>query len=568
MTIPDHMQMVGLRQSVYWLSWFIVYFGVIFLITLIGAFIAYRFIFKTEINFMVLYILLLGYGLSLLTFCFAMSTMFTNARTAATVGLFATAVPSFFYYLPLFLGEIPGYANWLLGLISPFAFTSGMRSLVDQYFLEDDLDVWDDSAGFPIAGAMIMLLLDVILYGLIALWLDQILPTEYGIQRHPLFCLQPDFWKGNRSGSMSRSENNEEFEGPNIEKIPNNMKGTETIIVSNIKKTFKECSKPPVHAVRGLSMKIYPNEITAILGHNGAGKSTLFNMLTGMTSPTSGTANIRGYDITDHNQMEQLRKTTGICPQHNVLIDELTTKEHLEFFARIRGMSKSSIANAVDELIHDVDLVEKADTRSKKLSGGQKRKLSVAIALIGDPKVIFLDEPTAGVDPYSRRRIWSLLKQKKEGKTILLTTHFMDEADLLGDRKAIISHGALRCYGSSLFLKSRFGQGYHLTMVLKQEAQLSQIDELVSENVPDAEKARLHGKELSYILPFDKVHAFPKLFGSIEDDIKGNGPLGIDSYGTTMGKYYSCILFANYVIQEHSIKHFSTNFKNMILFYV
>ena len=166
----------------------------------------------------------------------------------------------------------------------------------------------------------------------------------------------------------------------------------------------------------------------------------------------------------------------------------------------------------------------------------QKRKLSVAIALIGDPKVIFLDEPTAGVDPYSRRRIWSLLKQKKEGKTILLTTHFMDEADLLGDRKAIISHGALRCYGSSLFLKSRFGQGYHLTMVLKQEAQLSQIDELVSENVPDAEKARLYGKELSYILPFDKVHAFPKLFGSIEDDIKGNGPLGIDSYGTTMGK--------------------------------
>ena len=126
-------------------------------------------------------------------------------------------------------------------------------------------------------------------------------------------------------------------------------------------------------------------------------------------------------------------------------------------------MEEDQVKKAVDDILKDIDLEEKRDVLAKKLSGGQKRKLSVGIALIGDPKIIFLDEPTAGVDPYSRRHMWSLLKQRKEGKVILLTTHFMDEADILADRKAIMSKGALRCYGSSLFLKNRFGLGYHLT---------------------------------------------------------------------------------------------------------
>lgn len=113
--------------------------------------------------------------------------------------------------------------------------------------------------------------------------------------------------------------------------------------------------------------------------------------------------------------------------------------------------------------LKDIDLIEKADTFAKNLSGGQKRKLSVGIAIIGDPKIIILDEPTAGVDPYSRRKMWSILQSRRHGKVILLTTHFMDEADILADRKAVISKGKLRCCGSSLFLKNKFGIGYHLT---------------------------------------------------------------------------------------------------------
>lgn len=108
-------------------------------------------------------------------------------------------------------------------------------------------------------------------------------------------------------------------------------------------------------------------------------------------------------------------------------------------------------------------------TSVKNLSGGQRRKLSVGIAIIGDPKIVILDEPTAGVDPYSRRHMWSILQKRKHGKVILLTTHFMDEADILADRKAVVSRGRLRCCGSSLFLKNKFGIGYHLTLVLECE---------------------------------------------------------------------------------------------------
>ena len=125
---------------------------------------------------------------------------------------------------------------------------------------------------------------------------------------------------------------------------------------------------------------------------------------------------------------------------------------------QLQGLEEHQVSGEVEAILKDTDLEEKADTQASQLSGGQKRKLSVGIALIGDPRLIFLDEPTAGVDPYSRRHLWDVLKKRKAGKVILLTTHFMDEADILADRKAIMSHGTIRCYGSSLFLKNKFGQ--------------------------------------------------------------------------------------------------------------
>ncbi|EGI60698.1 ABC transporter A family member 4 [Acromyrmex echinatior] len=233
--------------------------------------------------------------------------------------------------------------------------------------------------------------------------------------------------------------------------------------------------------------------------------------------------------------MRAIRSMTGVCPQHDILFDLLTPREHLEFFAAVRGIPRSMIRHEVKKTLKDIDLVEKADTFARYLSGGQKRKLSVGIAIIGDPKIIILDEPTAGVDPYSRRQLWSLLQSRRHGKVILLTTHFMDEADILADRKAVISKGKLRCCGSSLFLKNKFGIGYHLTLVLEGNAREHAISRLVTSHVSKAEKARRHGRELSFILPHNSVENFAPLFSAIEHEIKTRSSrLGISSYGVSM----------------------------------
>uniref|UniRef100_A0A3B4B911 ABC transporter domain-containing protein n=1 Tax=Periophthalmus magnuspinnatus TaxID=409849 RepID=A0A3B4B911_9GOBI len=193
-------------------------------------------------------------------------------------------------------------------------------------------------------------------------------------------------------------------------------------------------------AVRDLTLNMFEGQITVLLGHNGAGKTTTLSMLT-LFPPTSGRAYISGYDICQ--DMALIRQSLGLCPQHDVLFDDLTVKEHLLFYAQLKGYCKEKIPEEVDRIIHILKLENKERARAKTLSGGMKRKLSIGIALIGDSKVVMLDEPTSGMDPSARRSTWDLLQGEKRGRTILLTTHYMDEADLLGDRIAIMAGGEL-----------------------------------------------------------------------------------------------------------------------------
>uniref|UniRef100_A0A3B4X2X6 ABC transporter domain-containing protein n=1 Tax=Seriola lalandi dorsalis TaxID=1841481 RepID=A0A3B4X2X6_SERLL len=142
----------------------------------------------------------------------------------------------------------------------------------------------------------------------------------------------------------------------------------------------------------------------------------------------------------------------GVCPQHNVLFSMLTVEEHIWFYARLKGLSEEQVKGEIEQILQDTGLPHKRTSRTSTLSGGMQRKLSVALAFVGGSKVVILDEPTAGVDPYARRGIWDLLLNYRQGRTIILSTHHMDEADILGDRIAIISHGKLCCVGSSTVL--------------------------------------------------------------------------------------------------------------------
>lgn len=171
--------------------------------------------------------------------------------------------------------------------------------------------------------------------------------------------------------------------------------------------------------MRNLSLNMYNNQITVLLGHNGAGKTTTMSMLTGMFPPTSGTALVGGFDI--RTDMDGVRSSLGLCPQHNILFDDLTVKEHLYFFSKLKGLRNKAIDDEISKYVNLLELDNKTDAKSSTLSGGMKRKLCVGMALCGDSKVVMLDEPTAGMDPSARRALWDLLqKQKKDALCYLL----------------------------------------------------------------------------------------------------------------------------------------------------
>ncbi|KAL4434281.1 hypothetical protein ABPG75_000722 [Micractinium tetrahymenae] len=222
--------------------------------------------------------------------------------------------------------------------------------------------------------------------------------------------------------------------------------------------------RKPFVAVRGNWLGVHQGECFALLGPNGAGKSTTMNCLTGVLPFDGGDALVCGESIASAGGMDRVRPLMGYCPQFDVLFEQLTGREHLLLFGAIKGLPKGAAQDEAARLLDEVRLAEAGGVRAGAYSGGMKRRLSVAIALLGDPQVVYLDEPTTGLDPISRRHLWDLVDRAKRDRAIVLTTHSMEEADILGDRIGIMARGRLRCLGNSLRLKSRFGSGYRVSI--------------------------------------------------------------------------------------------------------
>nr|XP_051692166.1 ATP-binding cassette sub-family A member 17 isoform X7 [Oryctolagus cuniculus] len=249
----------------------------------------------------------------------------------------------------------------------------------------------------------------------------------------------------------------------------------------------------------------------------------------GLIPCSGGKAYINGYEISQ--DMAQIRKSMGWCPQHDILFDNLTVAEHLSFYAQLKGLSPHKCPEEVKQMLHVLSLEDKRDSRCRFLSGGMKRKLSIGIALIAGSKVLILDEPTSGMDAISRRAVWDLLQQQKSDRTILLTTHFMDEADLLGDRIAIMAKGELQCCGSPLFLKQKYGAGYYITLLKTPRCNTEALSHLMYHHIPNAVLESSAGEEVIFILPRESVHRFESLFNDLE--LK-QAELGIASFGASV----------------------------------
>ena len=296
----------------------------------------------------------------------------------------------------------------------------------------------------------------------------------------------------------------------------NKAENQECVTINNL---YKKYSSGKL-AVSNLSLEMYQGQIFALLGHNGAGKTTTISMLTGMLDITSGNATAYGCDVSE--DIDSIRKFMGVCPQHDILFDNLTVTEHLRMFATFKGMTDSILIEAeIKKMIMDVDLVEKTNYLAKNLSGGQKRKLSVAIAFMADSKLIYLDEPTSGMDTSARRYIWTMLKNYKSQRVVVLTTHFMDEADFLGDRIGIMGEGKLICCGSSVFLKNEFGVGYNLTMVKDStNVDSNPIIRMVEKSITGSKVISNVSAEVTFSLPLGSVQEFPMFFDELDDSLK------------------------------------------------
>ncbi|XP_058181545.1 ABC transporter A family member 10-like [Rhododendron vialii] len=278
-----------------------------------------------------------------------------------------------------------------------------------------------------------------------------------------------------------------------------------SVICDKLRKVYPGMDgNPRKVAVHGLSLALARGECFGMLGPNGAGKSTFIKMMIGLTRPSAGTAFVEGLNI--QTDMKQVYTSMGVCPQHDLLWETLTAREHLLFYGRLKNLKGPALHRAVEESLSSVNLLNGgvADKQAGKYSGGMKRRLSVAISLIGDPKVVYMDEPSTGLDPASRIELWKVVMRAKKERAIILTTHSMDEAEHLCDRLGIFVDGRLQCIGNAKQLKARYGGFYVFTITTSSENE-QEMERLVRHISPSANKTYHLSGTQKFELPKNEV---------------------------------------------------------------
>lgn len=370
----------------------------------------------------VLWVFLLIYSITTIMFCFMLSVFFSKANTAAAIaGLVWFLLYSPYTFIQQRYDTIGLATKTTLCLFSNTAMALGFNVVIRYEGTQEGMQ-WDNifkpvtiDDSFHLGIVFIMLIFDAILYLIIALYVEKIFPGEYGVAEKWFYPFTSKFWCNTVSydGVQDINANSPNRTNANYETEPKNK--TAGVRTQGLRKVYDNNRT----AVEGLNLNMYEDQITVLLGHNGAGKTTTMSMLTGMISPTSGTAIVNGKDI--RKDIDAVRSSIGLCPQHNILFDDLTVREHIEFFSRLKGL-KNNVEREVEKYVRLLKLENKIDARAGSLSGGMKRKLSVGIALCADSKVVLFDEPSSGVDPSARRALWDLLQQEKSGRTVLLVS--------------------------------------------------------------------------------------------------------------------------------------------------
>lgn len=491
--------MMGVTRANFYLSWIITQGIVGFLSALLVVLMSLSLFEYSNKFFIFLYFLF--YAWSLIPYCLIVTALFSKASTAATWGSLFFIGTSFIRLAVSSFG-VSKTTMFLSAFVPSIAFSQGFAVIAQ---LEaNEVGVTLATVGSTVNGTTFgrvlgMYLLGTLLLTLVFLYLDRVMPSEYGQRLHPLFFLFPQWWRrGQHRYQTLGGASEEDVElGPlasasHVEPLSDEqaslVRGGKSISVRNLCKLYGNKV-----AIESLTVDVFVGQVTTLLGHNGAGKTTLLGILTGLLEASSGEGSVLGCDI--GREMDKIRRSLGFCPQQNVLFPELTVLEHLMLFSRIKTgdtLKGSALREHCLKVATEIGLADKVATHSSKLSGGQKRKLCVGNAVVGDGDVILMDEPSSGMDPTARHNLWDYILRLRRNprKLIILCTHYMEEAEAVSDRVVMLADGHVACAGSPLFLKRFYNVGYSLSVVA--EPGFEELPEncrtVVRSAVPDAKE--------------------------------------------------------------------------------
>ncbi|KAL0046688.1 hypothetical protein WJX82_007270 [Trebouxia sp. C0006] len=498
------MKMHGLGDSAYWIiqyTWFLfIYCCYIAILLIVGSAINLKFFRLTNYGLQIIFFFV--WGNCLIAFAFLASIFFTNAKTANVVAFLWVFGTGLLNNL-LMENYYKDHHSWvyIVELIPSFALYRALYEQAAYAFKAtyqngghglnfSDLHDYNNHWIYVTCVCAVETVLAVVLA-----WqghassqamppnkLVKVAPRDTVVTAHDVQMAERD-----RVSAMTSFED-------------------ECIVMRDLRKVYpSQDGNPAKQAVKNLTMAVERGECFGLLGPNGAGKTSAINMLVGLMEPSSGTATVEGLDI--RSDMADIYAMMGVCPQHDLLWETLTGREHLLFYGRLKNLKGLQLQDAVTAALRSVNLLNGGvgDKQVQTYSGGMKRRLSVAISLMGNPAVVYLDEPSTGLDPASRRNLWDVVKAAKRNRGIILTTHSMQEAEVLCDRLGIFVDGQLVCIGNPKELTARYGGYLVFTVTTPVGRDVDEAAAFVQQLCPSARTTYAVGGTQKYELPTSEV---------------------------------------------------------------
>ncbi|XP_030023361.2 uncharacterized protein LOC115442462 [Manduca sexta] len=479
------MSVMGVNLSYHTLSWFIVSFAEMVVTVGCMTLVLHYGLVVPRTDPTLVFALLFVFGISVLSFCYMMSKLFSSASFAAVCTALAYLTTFMPFVMILSLEAVMVSSLKLLVCLSMSSSLCYAFLYITRYEATGSGATWADLWSSPIGSedmsiglAAIMVLVDAAIYFIIGWLIDR----YFGIKT--------------QSSNVTHCTTTDDKAG---------------VSIINVTKIYGEGTRRAKLALDNVSMELHKGQITTLLGHNGAGKTTLINILTGMVRPSRGHVSVRGGGADGAGGAEG-RARLGVCPQRDVLHACLTPREHVRLYAMLNhALQDHQVDEEVDRMLQVLSLGPWSEEPVMRLSGGTRRRLCVALAFIAKPHLVSLDEPTSGVDPAARRDIWSMIVKLKQDRTILLTTHHLDEAELLSDQIVIMHKGQIHTTGSPIEIKRALGNGYKLTVVYPEKRQdwdetleekTKQLLAVVRDTIRNANVVDVNGMEVEIALPF------------------------------------------------------------------